>query len=107
MSAEVEIKRRNRLEVSKRRAAEERDAIHFLLAGHDAHLAKGCIHDDPCSRDYETDPPDPRVEAVACTGITAPTPESDYVGTGIGFLYGLGGDEHAWQMAGWNVRRAA
>jgi hypothetical protein len=96
VSVAAELKRRNRLEVSKRRAAEERDAMHFLLSGHDAHLER-CIFPDTCSRDYD---PRPVPEAT-------PADERMYVGTGIGALYGLGGEQHLYTLAGWNVRRAA
>jgi hypothetical protein len=93
MSTFAELKRRNRLEVSKRRAAEERDAIHFLLSGHDAH-AERCIFTEKCSREYDAMP---YAEAAL-------TNEHDYVDTGIGALYGLGGEQHLWTLAGWNVK---
>lgn len=65
--------------------------MHFLTEGHDAHLVH-CIHAEPCSRNY-----DPGEE---------PFHPTLYEGTGIAALYDLpGGERHAWQLAGWNLRR--
>ncbi len=80
----------NRLRTNKARHAAEMDAFAFLTLDREA-------YEGGLNRNYD---PMPYPEA-------GPTPESDYVGTGIGLLYGLGGEAHAWQLAGWNVRRAA
>lgn len=110
MSVAQDLKRRNRLDVSKRRAAEERDAMHFLLAGHDAHLER-CIFDDTCSRDYNSKPYAQTVgwvegvpHVISRRQKAMPAGEDIYVGTGIGALYGLGGEQHLWTLAGWNVK---
>lgn len=75
-------------DAAKRRALEIVDAADFLLRGEAEHQ---CALDPPCTRDYE---PGER-----------PADERMYRGTGIGALFGLGGEQHLWQLAGWNVRR--
>jgi hypothetical protein len=95
--APAEVVARNGLERDKRRTAELHDALHFLTHDLEAHKEVCIFEDDPCTRTYD---PLPYAEA-------RPVPEHDYVGTGIGLLYGLGGEEHAWQLAGWNVRRSS
>lgn len=88
----------NRQSVTKEQVASLLDAVHFLTEGHDAHAEKGCMHAIPCSRDYD---PLPYPEAL-------PTPEKEYAGTGIGFLYGLNeAPAYAAELAGWNVRSAS
>jgi hypothetical protein len=81
----------------ERRQAEGACALHFLVYGdEDTPHRERCLFAregrDPCSRTYDplpagTEPPDPRL----------------YAGTGIGLLYGMGGESHAWQLAGWNL----
>jgi len=77
----------NRLRTNKERHAAEIDAFLFLTVDHEVYRGK-------LNRNYD---PTPYPEA-------RPTPEDWYDGTGIGLLYGLGGEAHAWQLAGWNVR---
>lgn len=91
--APADVVKRNRERTTKERHAAEMDAFAFLTQERDTYRESGGELD----RDYD---PMPYPEAM-------PTPESDYVGTGIGLLYGLGGEQHAWQLAGWNVRRSA
>lgn len=100
--APAAIVERNAKDAALRRGREQADRLHFLVYGHDEHHSRvhvdgqvGCLCDEPCSRNYD---PLPYPEAAL-------TNENDYVGTGIGLLYGLGGEQHAWQLAGWNVRR--
>lgn len=95
--APAAVLERNAKDAQLQRDREQADRLHFLVYGHDEHLARevdgelvGCICDEPCSRDYVIDEP--------------LDDENLYVGTGIGLLYGLGGEQHAWQLAGWNVR---
>lgn len=60
-------------------------------------LVPGCQLDpgSVCAREYD---PMPYAEAEPLPGF--------HDGTGIAALYGLpGGDAHAWQLAGWNVRK--
>lgn len=85
--APPEVVKRNRERTTKERHAAEMDAFAFLTLDHDA-------YEGDLNRNYD---PMPYPEA-------RPTPEDWYVGTGIGLLYGLGGEQHAWQLAGWNVR---
>lgn len=83
------------LEVEAQRSHEQADALDFLVYGDDdgRHTERCLFQDEPCSRTYDPLPfPD-----------AAPTPAAWYVGTGIGALYGLGGEQHLWQLAGWNV----
>ena len=88
--ASLVARHRRAEEVEKQRGMERFEAAVFLTTPHDS-------YEGEISRTYD---PMPYAEA-------APTPEQDYVGTGIGFLYGLGGEQHAWQLAGWNIGRAS
>ena len=94
--APAEARARQAADVARRRNAEANDALDFLVYGDEdgRHSAK-CINEPTCSRDYD---PLPYPEA-------APDPAL-YEGTAIAALYGLpGGERHAWQLAGWNVRK--
>ena len=88
-------------QLRRRRDAEANDALDFLFLGDadDRHL-KRCVYAlsgrEPCSRDYD---PYPVREAM-------PTNRRMYEDTGIAALYNLpGGAAHAWQLAGWNLRK--
>jgi hypothetical protein len=93
----VQEARRHRLLANqKRRLAEQSCAADFLRFGDERGVhAKRCVFgaSDPCRREYDPfedgGAPDPRM----------------YEGTGIGMLYGFGGEMHAWQLAGWNIKR--
>lgn len=86
-----------------RRNLEANCALDFLVWG-DTHAsgahAERCVHvtagGAPCAREYD---PNPYPES-------APADSRLYEGTGIAALYGIpGGEAHAWQLAGWNVRK--
>jgi hypothetical protein len=80
-------------EVAKRARQDAACAWRFLHDGepHD------CIHPEaPCSREYD---PLPTREAF-------PEDVRMYEDTAIGYLYGfIDTDRHAWQTAGWNIKR--
>lgn len=79
-----------REELEHRRWAQEHDAAHFLYTGESIGVPP---YGSEWNRDYN---PRPYPEAV-------PDPDM-YMGTSIGFLYGMHGSEcHAWQIAGWNL----
>lgn len=80
----------------RRREAEREDALDFLMHGDaDGRHSDKCIHEEPCSRDYNTMPyPDALPDA------------KHYAGTGIGALYGFENTERfLWRLAGWNVTK--
>lgn len=96
--SEATLRERNLEHARQRRGLEQADALHFLVYGHDEHVERGCVFQEEggerCSRDYD---PRPYPEAA----LTNP---NDYVGTGLGALYGLPGWERfVWELAGWNV----
>lgn len=99
----AEARRMRALEVDKRRAEERADAYRFLLTGEALDDAPFASFIDRGRGEF----------AEACSLVydigetVPPLDEQMYVGTGIGLLYGLGGEAHAWQLAGWNVRAAA
>lgn len=108
--APADVVRRNRDRSTKERHAAEMEAYAFLTTEHDAYEGELTRDYDPFDLNGTYDP------------HAMPTPEADYVGTGIGALYGLGmesdsivhdreGNEtvsrrsFAPDLAGWNVRR--
>lgn len=81
-------------EVAKRRRQQMACAWRYLTEG-EPH-EKCVFHADPCSREYD---PRPTREAF-------PEDIKLYEGTAIGYLYGfINTEQHAWQTAGWNIKR--
>jgi len=100
--------RRNALDVAKRRNVEANDAMDFRFLGDDeGRHAEKCVHDVPCSRNYDP--------------LEAPDDTRMYEGTGVGALYGLGDEVTTTlhkenghvtvtrslvaELAGWNLER--
>ena len=93
------VARRARAERARRRRADEALCARDFLTWGDVRGAHAdfCLFvaegEPPCSRHYDPGPP--------------PEDEYLYEGTGIGALYGLGGERHLWQLAGWTLTRNA
>lgn len=82
-------------ELEDKDAMQKMSAWHFLTTGEQG---KGALppYGKVWDRDYN---PIPYPEA-------RPDDPEFFMGTGIGLLYGIiGCDEHAWQLAGWNIVR--
>ena len=109
-------------ERAQRRNLEANCALDFLVWG-DTHAsgphAERCVHvadgGAPCAREYDPLPYartrgeyDEEGRIMVTTWVEAAFPAGTrmYEGTGIAALYGIpGGEAHAWQLAGWNVRK--
>lgn len=87
-----EGREQRKYELARRRASQQRDALHFLFTGQSRGIPP---YGKEWNREYN---PWPYPEAK-------PDPY-EYEDTGVGAIYGFDGSQrHMWQLAGWSITR--